>query len=107
MSQRRAVTKTIATRCRRGGQGRQGRDLGRAMCRYGLASQQCPQGADAGSATEDRSPECSRVFFPPGRSSNATLEPEPSHARRAVSYTHLRAHETDSYLVCRLLLEKK
>ena len=23
-----------------------------------------------------------------------------------VSYTHLRAHETDSYLVCRLLLEK-
>src|SRR5664279_5822676 len=25
----------------------------------------------------------------------------------AVSYTHLRAHETDSYLVCRLLLEKK
>ena len=29
-------------------------------------------------------------------------------ARRleAVSYTHLRAHETDSYLVCRLLLEK-
>ena len=26
---------------------------------------------------------------------------------RTVSYTHLRAHETDSYLVCRLLLEKK
>ena len=25
----------------------------------------------------------------------------------AVSYTHLRAHETDQYLVCRLLLEKK
>src|SRR5664279_1861529 len=25
----------------------------------------------------------------------------------AVSYTHLRAHETDSNLVCRLLLEKK
>ena len=24
-----------------------------------------------------------------------------------VSYTHLRAHETDQYLVCRLLLEKK
>ena len=28
-------------------------------------------------------------------------------AETAVSYTHLRAHETDSYLVCRLLLEKK
>ena len=27
--------------------------------------------------------------------------------RLSVSYTHLRAHETDSYLVCRLLLEKK
>ena len=24
----------------------------------------------------------------------------------SVSYTHLRAHETDSYLVCRLMLEK-
>src|SRR5665647_2359758 len=29
------------------------------------------------------------------------------HTHIAVSYTHLRAHETDSYLVCRLLLEKK
>src|SRR5680860_576568 len=29
-----------------------------------------------------------------------------SLVRTAVSYTHLRAHETDSYLVCRLLLEK-
>src|SRR5665647_43403 len=27
------------------------------------------------------------------------------HGIIAVSYTHLRAHETDSYLVCRLLLE--
>ena len=27
-------------------------------------------------------------------------------ARQAVSYTHLRAHETRSNLVCRLLLEK-
>src|SRR5680860_577992 len=25
----------------------------------------------------------------------------------SVSYTHLRAHETDSYLLCRLLLEKQ
>src|SRR5680860_1553810 len=28
------------------------------------------------------------------------IEREP----RAVSYTHLRAHETDSYIVCRLML---
>ena len=31
----------------------------------------------------------------------------PTNGLYAVSYTHLRAHETDSYLVCRLLLEKK
>src|SRR5680860_232444 len=30
-----------------------------------------------------------------------------AEGRVPVSYTHLRAHETDSYLVCRLLLEKK
>src|SRR5680860_55314 len=30
-----------------------------------------------------------------------------THRADTVSYTHLRAHETDSYLVCRLLLEKK
>src|SRR5665647_3842901 len=30
-----------------------------------------------------------------------------SNSHDSVSYTHLRAHETDSYLVCRLLLEKK
>src|SRR5680860_1108395 len=28
-----------------------------------------------------------------------------AHSLGPVSYTHLRAHETDSYLVCRLLLE--
>src|SRR5450759_5864162 len=32
---------------------------------------------------------------------------EPSPVLRAVSYTHLRAHETRHDLVCRLLLEKK
>src|SRR5664279_3434528 len=32
---------------------------------------------------------------------------QPTEEMYAVSYTHLRAHETDSYLVCRLLLEKK
>ena len=29
------------------------------------------------------------------------------HYAIAVSYTHLRAHETPEHLVCRLLLEKK
>src|SRR5664279_2932407 len=37
----------------------------------------------------------------PGRRQPGRSVPE------TVSYTHLRAHETDSYLVCRLLLEKK
>ena len=31
----------------------------------------------------------------------------PVDALGTVSYTHLRAHETLRYLVCRLLLEKK
>src|SRR5665647_1781321 len=38
---------------------------------------------------------------------NTTTAIGTAQARGAVSYTHLRAHETDSYLVCRLLLEKK
>ena len=32
---------------------------------------------------------------------------DPSKSALAVSYTHLRAHETSLHLVCRLLLEKK
>src|SRR5450756_973032 len=35
------------------------------------------------------------------------LFPLPRERVRAVSYTHLRAHETRHDLVCRLLLEKK
>src|SRR5678815_3841526 len=33
------------------------------------------------------------------------LGSDPHTGRRAVSYTHLRAHETPEHLVCRLLLE--
>src|SRR5450756_2774051 len=36
-----------------------------------------------------------------------TLRPGDRHWTIAVSYTHLRAHETRHDLVCRLLLEKK
>src|SRR5665647_93982 len=43
-------------------------------------------------------------FLPP----HHTLQiHDPKDWLSPVSYTHLRAHETDSYLVCRLLLEKK
>ena len=38
---------------------------------------------------------------------NSLLRSRAGRGAVAVSYTHLRAHETDSYLVCRLLLEKK
>ena len=40
-------------------------------------------------------------------SENVTRQKAMLETARPVSYTHLRAHETDSYLVCRLLLEKK
>ena len=43
------------------------------------------------------------VYVAPG----SRFDRELSHGDDPVSYTHLRAHETDSYLVCRLLLEKK
>src|SRR5665647_3893005 len=43
-----------------------------------------------------------------GEGGQRWIETHPVTAPLApVSYTHLRAHETDSYLVCRLLLEKK
>src|SRR5665647_3842565 len=43
----------------------------------------------------------------PLRVARGNQEEEETPSRPPVSYTHLRAHETDSYLVCRLLLEKK
>ena len=39
--------------------------------------------------------------------SQSELDTGATNTNDTVSYTHLRAHETDSYLVCRLLLEKK
>ena len=42
------------------------------------------------------------TYFAPNKPAGAKEE-----EATTVSYTHLRAHETDSYLVCRLLLEKK
>src|SRR5450756_3052547 len=38
---------------------------------------------------------------------NGDLDVDGHHTVEAVSYTHLRAHETRHDLVCRLLLEKK
>src|SRR5665647_3750176 len=45
--------------------------------------------------------------LPYGRKDIVKIEDRELIPTEAVSYTHLRAHETDSYLVCRLLLEKK
>src|SRR5665647_2259898 len=47
---------------------------------------------------------CARSAFPTSRSTPGQAS---GASTTAVSYTHLRAHETDSYLVCRLLLENK
>ena len=47
----------------------------------------------------DKNPDQKRIDFNEKLKSNKIL--------RAVSYTHLRAHETPEHLVCRLLLEKK
>src|SRR5664279_4227940 len=42
----------------------------------------------------------------PKRMVSETVLSAPRAGQVVLSYTHLRAHETDSYLVCRLLLEK-
>ena len=48
------------------------------------------------------------VYYEDGRSEPRVPENiEFDEKLRAVSYTHLRAHETSLHLVCRLLLEKK
>ena len=55
----------------------------------------------------------SKGFFPPRPESRPTIyayedtNPQYAGLLKAVSYTHLRAHETELHLVCRLLLEKK
>src|SRR5678815_3920063 len=43
----------------------------------------------------------------PAKPPSATPQPFVAVLVTAVSYTHLRAHETPEHLVCRLLLEKK
>ena len=48
-----------------------------------------------------------RNVFWPEATGVAVCEAAAAASLTSVSYTHLRAHETDSYLVCRLLLEKK
>eukprot|EP00658_Telonema_sp_P-2_P045838 TRINITY_DN33858_c0_g1_i1.p1 TRINITY_DN33858_c0_g1~~TRINITY_DN33858_c0_g1_i1.p1 ORF type:complete len:118 (-),score=34.35 TRINITY_DN33858_c0_g1_i1:28-381(-) len=40
-------------------------------------------------------------------STSSSYQPLQTGGGEAVSYTHLRAHETPEHLVCRLLLEKK
>src|SRR5665647_3881859 len=55
-------------------------------------------------------PECEEQHEIEHHRQRTALQQNPERAELdldAVSYTHLRAHETDSYLVCRLLLEKK
>src|SRR5665647_2231274 len=65
-------------------------EAGRRRCRGSAGSGQC-----------SRSCGCGRTAPPPGRPGS----PCASCRTRSVSYTHLRAHETDSYIVCRRLIE--
>ena len=46
-------------------------------------------------------------LLPPSLPGPETFESAVPEHLNPVSYTHLRAHETLRYLVCRLLLEKK
>src|SRR5678816_1557595 len=60
-------------------------------------------------STLDRSSAASDVYKRQGRHrpDHHHVHADAGEARDAVSYTHLRAHETPEHLVCRLLLEKK
>src|SRR5665254_9673 len=60
-------------------------------------------GEEAGSALPASCARVVSVAAPPAKGAMLVLEGAPV----AVSYTHLRAHETPEHLVCRLLLEKK
>ena len=48
-----------------------------------------------------------KVVSKPKEISKGLIKISKTYIPKAVSYTHLRAHETLRYLVCRLLLEKK
>eukprot|EP00658_Telonema_sp_P-2_P021457 TRINITY_DN18543_c0_g1_i1.p1 TRINITY_DN18543_c0_g1~~TRINITY_DN18543_c0_g1_i1.p1 ORF type:complete len:251 (+),score=67.94 TRINITY_DN18543_c0_g1_i1:104-856(+) len=91
----------------------QARSQGGGCC----SAPQCAEG-DADVATEGSDDAAGGDFSGVGSSGARTGQPQrqvrkekegPSTAAQilAVSYTHLRAHETPEHLVCRLLLEKK
>src|SRR5665647_3624198 len=80
--------------------------------RYPLAANNFDSGQYLSSIMRPMHPRQHRVverLHPQRNPIHARLDPRPDDGNRdvPVSYTHLRAHETDSYLVCRLLLEKK
>ena len=53
----------------------------------------------------DKMFDCKNYLFKNSKHEKVILESDTGV--KTVSYTHLRAHETGAYLVCRLLLEKK
>src|SRR5678816_4802324 len=57
--------------------------------------------------TTKRSEEMIKRAIEEQRNEYVKLQADYKHNLEAVSYTHLRAHETPEHLVCRLLLEKK
>ena len=59
--------------------------------------------ADVRNRRRLRSASSNQLDVPSIRLSTVGSRAFPVAGAKAVSYTHLRAHETDSYLVCRLL----
>src|SRR5665647_68087 len=76
--------------------------LGDGVCTTGVGDADRP----GGSCPPEEHPAAKPTSATPTTNRAATrLIRAPCLTRTPVSYTHLRAHETDSYLVCRLLLE--
>src|SRR5678815_2828319 len=100
---------------------RLGSPLKNQTCEHGLARSIWPSRSRRTFAWVTSTPHLSqitprcfmRLYLPQRHSQSATgpkmrAQKRPSRSGlKAVSYTHLRAHETPEHLVCRLLLEKK
>src|SRR5664279_1992589 len=87
------------------------RQIGRARAREGLGVGPVPRHAVVQARATRHEPfrlgVVHAVDQPHELAGHVAVEPRRPERMLPVSYTHLRAHETDSYLVCRLLLEKK
>eukprot|EP00658_Telonema_sp_P-2_P023147 TRINITY_DN19269_c0_g1_i2.p1 TRINITY_DN19269_c0_g1~~TRINITY_DN19269_c0_g1_i2.p1 ORF type:complete len:384 (-),score=98.55 TRINITY_DN19269_c0_g1_i2:95-1246(-) len=77
-----------------------------AVLPYTLPTKKAPVTSAAVSPKKTSPPTAATPPQPPQKP-KTYANPTPPSVPMAVSYTHLRAHETPEHLVCRLLLEKK